>query len=123
MIRSGIYIKISQKNEFNILQLIKLDDEPYPEEKDDSAQGETNESEELNAEANLNESETEDQIDSHENEGETSKQDDDDERGDQTEDDDNKSEDEGLNTFEDSAPFDEEVGKYSKHLFKTLLIN
>lgn len=95
---------------------MQSDDEPYPEEKDDSTQGETNESEELNAEANLNESQPEDQNDSHENKEESSKQepddDDDDQRGDQTpEDDDNKSEDEGLNVFEDSAPFDEEVGK------------
>lgn len=104
------------------------DDEPYPEEKDYSTPEETNESEELNAEINGNESDpddhnetaNEDDNDSKEDETVREKRenddeddDDDDIRGDQPaeadDDNDSNTNDEVPSLFEDSTPFEEEV--------------
>lgn len=97
------------------------DDEPYPEEKDDSNNEDNNESEELNAEANLNESENDNESqepaqddDDDDAENESTKEaenddDDDDEADNQSPEADNKSENEVPSLFEDSTPFEEEV--------------
>lgn len=115
------------------------DDEPYPEEKDNSTPDDTNESEELNAEVNLNESEADEVNESQEPTDDNDSQEDQNDEVDEAEkqevdddDDDNETEEETRgdqtaeteeaqeassndnvedvpNLFEDSAPFEEEV--------------
>ncbi|CRL03308.1 CLUMA_CG016204, isoform D [Clunio marinus] len=97
------------------------DDEPYPEEKDYSTPEENNESEELNAEINADESTQDEQSDNQEDDDDDdetveanetpSNNDDEDEvetRGDQQPEEVDDKEDEVPNMFEDSTPFEEE---------------